>query len=222
MVFPFFQKSIVLPSPDTFYCRGCGTCCRLFVVTVSHFDIYRIMDKTGLHPKEFIQMSESDGKDDKEALTYIHGRKCMALKHLPEEQDACRFLDQDNLCSIHEAKPGVCKTWPLDFNNQQEMVWIHRHKKVVKEYCAFNSYQKRDQKLLSQEIHVYNIERQLYMEIVSEWNSMFNHQQANSSFLLEATTEHLFQFLLDRRASEEEKREQHLEETEYSLKVHGN
>lgn len=214
----FRKKEPWLPAPDQFYCRGCGSCCRTFVVTVSHFDIYRIIDHTGRQPLDFLHLVDADEEDDPEAFQFIFARKSLALRH--NYLRACVFLGDDERCSIHPAKPGVCRTWPLDYNRQGELTWIRAHRAFIVEQCAFSPSSVLDMALQEQAVHIYNIERDLFGALIATWNQKFATQEhPQEEFWLEATGTAFMDYLLACRPDEEQKRTQML--TEKGLTNHG-
>jgi Fe-S-cluster containining protein len=89
-----------------FHCHLCGNCCRgPGIVLLTRHDEVRIAEHLGLFLREFRQQycqQEWDG-------SYI-------LKDHPGS-DACIFLNPDNTCRIHAAKPHQCARFPFDWRS---------------------------------------------------------------------------------------------------------
>ena len=83
-----------------FKCSGCGTCCRWTgSVLLTEKDIVRMADFLHLSEQEFI-----------DAHTRLApSRKQLAL--LDQEDGSCAFLE-GNRCSVYEARPEQCRTFP--------------------------------------------------------------------------------------------------------------
>ncbi len=82
-----------------FECRKCGQCCRHYqYVELYDKDIERLVS-LGFDPEEFLQVKGGEA----------------FLKHDGE----CVFLEGD-LCRVHEAKPAVCRAYPLSLREARE------------------------------------------------------------------------------------------------------
>ncbi len=83
---------------DIFNCKKCGDCCRGYGGTfVSLADVKAIAAYVGTDPDAFVaNCCESSG-----------GRPVLARA----ENGCCMFWDQ--VCTIHPAKPRMCKAWPF-------------------------------------------------------------------------------------------------------------
>lgn len=104
-----------------FQCQGSGQCClsrgEYGYVYLTKEDLKRFANYFGLSVKEF--KSGYCGED--------HG-----VAHLLEEpgQVECLFL-KENQCSVYEARPTQCRTWPFWPENMKPKDW----KKNVVEFC---------------------------------------------------------------------------------------
>jgi Fe-S-cluster containining protein len=90
-----------------FRCSGCGECCRWTgAVLLEGFDLPRIAAHLGLSEQEFIdghtQLSPS--------------RRQLAL--LDQADGGCVFLKGDR-CSVYEARPEQCRTFPFAWSVQE-------------------------------------------------------------------------------------------------------
>lgn len=86
-------------------CKGCSACCR------------GMGDSIILDPLDICRLSEAAGKGfyelmpDHVELGVVDG---VILPHMKmTEKDACSFLNEEGRCSIHKARPGICRLFPL-------------------------------------------------------------------------------------------------------------
>lgn len=88
-------------------CRGCSACC------------HGMGDSIVLDPMDLYRLERKLGKTMEEILTagYISLRVVdgVILPHLKmtEQSDQCSFLNDEGRCSIHDARPGFCRMFPL-------------------------------------------------------------------------------------------------------------
>lgn len=94
MNIPWFQDGL------RFQCTGCGKCCTGpdGYVFLSPSDIDRLSLHFELDPKDFL----------KKYCRFVDGRYALLDK---AQSDDCLFL-QDKKCSIYEARPTQCRTFP--------------------------------------------------------------------------------------------------------------
>ena len=92
---------------DCHDCKGCSDCCRGMgsSVILDPMDIWRLYrgikkDFPALMGENYIELGVVDG---------------MILPNLKMnvQKDACPFLDDDDRCSIHSSRPGLCRLFPL-------------------------------------------------------------------------------------------------------------
>lgn len=87
-------------------CKGCSACCAGMgdTVVLDPLDIYRL---TSYLKCSFEQLLVS-----KIALGVVDG---IILPHLNmnNEAEKCGFLDEAGRCSVHSARPGICRLFPL-------------------------------------------------------------------------------------------------------------
>jgi len=103
-------------------CTLCGQCCKVYAPFVLPRDVERIQEATGQPPSSFITFylpTDFDGEFDATAQRYLfhskHGPLVMGLSRadLPNGDVGCVFL-KDNLCTIHSARPLVCRQYPFE------------------------------------------------------------------------------------------------------------
>lgn len=91
---------------DTRGCHGCSACCydAKDSIVINPFDAYQLVKGTGLSFDELL--SNKVG---------IHEEEKVLLPHLlmQEETMGCGFLDENERCSIHNYRPGVCRLFPF-------------------------------------------------------------------------------------------------------------
>lgn len=68
------------------------------------YDVYRLTQKTGKSFNELI--------NDKIEINIVDGIMLPNMRMNPDT-NACGFLLSDNRCAIHDARPGVCRMFPL-------------------------------------------------------------------------------------------------------------
>lgn len=93
---------------DTFLfrCKACGRCCQnRGDITLVPFDVFRLAGYFGRTPAEIIKRycDRFEGENSRMPL--------VALRMEPPKR-ACPFL-RNKRCSVHKAKPGVCRMYPL-------------------------------------------------------------------------------------------------------------
>ena len=101
-----FYRSSDLARLDTGGCEGCSACCHGMEETIvlDPYDIYRLDQGTGL---SFEQLLDGHAK-----LKVIDGLILPVLDMCGPE-NTCTFLDENGWCSIHKARPGICRLFPL-------------------------------------------------------------------------------------------------------------
>lgn len=87
-------------------CEGCSACCKGMgdTIVLDPFDSYRLTKR--LH-KSFEEMLDD--------CIGLHVEDGVILPHLlmTGEDAHCVFLNEEGRCSIHEARPGLCRIFPL-------------------------------------------------------------------------------------------------------------
>lgn len=98
-----------------FRCTGCGKCCRETVVLVTHDDVQRVMDGTGMPAKEIVRFYGPDEFEMEKRhpfwIRFSTGRAVMGLKW--KASGHCRYLGKDDLCTIYESRPITCREYPF-------------------------------------------------------------------------------------------------------------
>jgi Fe-S-cluster containining protein len=99
-------------------CSFCDAkCCKTYTITVTAFDVLRVVEKTGKKPEEFATLHElrilSYDPDQVIDTTDGCGYYLLGFKSHP-----CVFLGKDNLCTIHEHAPMSCRRYPYQVNDK--------------------------------------------------------------------------------------------------------
>ena len=87
-------------------CAGCSACCKGMgnSIILDPFDVFRISKKTGMGFESLLQTHIE--------LNVVDGIILPNLK-LTGLNEACTFLNSEGRCSIHDARPGICRLFPL-------------------------------------------------------------------------------------------------------------
>jgi Fe-S-cluster containining protein len=100
------SSRILYPQPLHFSCRMCAGCCRGWNVLVGEPELERFRHHNWAETRDRFAGREitTQLSDGRTRLTRV--------------DDACIFLDEDNLCAIHRelgesAKPNMCRQFPL-------------------------------------------------------------------------------------------------------------
>lgn len=103
-------------------CTGCGSCCRGMgqSIILDPLDIYRMTACLGASFETLMA--------DRIELNVVDGVILPNLK-MTGSQEQCSFLDSQNRCSIHSARPGVCRLFPLGryYENQGFKYFLQIH-----------------------------------------------------------------------------------------------
>ncbi|GIW21324.1 MAG: hypothetical protein KatS3mg068_0331 [Candidatus Sericytochromatia bacterium] len=172
-----------------FTCTMCGNSCRSFQVNITHDDIINILkNKPGLNINDFVELklgvdtpiiSNDIINWGKEKSKYV-----MLLKKKQGSND-CIFLE-NNLCSINDFKPLVCKVWPFNLREKDGKIrWGNSYREFIKTTCAYKLKDKTlsEKSNLKDDILKLNQSRNEYHSLVREWNNRSKNIEANKSIL---------------------------------------
>lgn len=99
---------LIRSSPYSYQCGACGRCCRDKLIQVNPYEIARLAAKLGISTTAFIEQ-HLDG-------VYLRRR----------EDGTCTFLNEQG-CSVHDARPLVCRLYPLGRNVSEAGEESFRH-----------------------------------------------------------------------------------------------
>jgi Fe-S-cluster containining protein len=104
---PWYQDGL------RFKCTGCGDCC-----TGGPGFVW-------VNNEEIAALAAAIGEDDIERFEKLYVRKVgirKSLRELPNYD--CVFLSEDRKCTVYEARPRQCRTWPFwDSNLKSPEAW---------------------------------------------------------------------------------------------------
>lgn len=95
-----------LVKADTGNCEGCCACCKGMgtSIVLDPLDIYQLTNYLGKTMEELLH--------DYVELNVVDGIILPNLK-MAGKEEACSFLNQEGRCSVHPARPGICRLFPL-------------------------------------------------------------------------------------------------------------
>ncbi|MFW9910497.1 MAG: YkgJ family cysteine cluster protein [Candidatus Thorarchaeota archaeon] len=176
------------PLDVRFKCTMCGACCKhtSLVVTLTGRDIVRIARAIEFDSSQILKIIDFYLPKKRDALP-------QGLKHIPRvltekgpaiialkkrESGACVFLTADNLCAIHQFRPGACASFPFVFKESNgDIMWGFS---AMKEICPGIG---DGPKISEPELH--DIARdvledlQIYGDFTSDWNSLDSEHDVN-------------------------------------------
>ena len=87
-------------------CKGCSECCRQMCDTIvlDPWDIFHLQQKTGM---DFMGLLQGYLE-----LRVVDGLILPTIKY-NERTGGCSFLDEAGRCTVHDARPGFCRLFPL-------------------------------------------------------------------------------------------------------------
>jgi hypothetical protein len=95
-----------------FSCTACGNCCK---TNGEYSHVY-------ITPPEIETLALFLGMDE-EAFRTQHIRELDGWSTLVMDGPSCTFLDEKGLCSVYDARPRQCRTWPFWEENLKPGVW---------------------------------------------------------------------------------------------------
>lgn len=137
---------------DTRGCGGCSACCHGVgsTIVLNPFDMYQILTNTG---KTYDELMDNKFELHKEEKITLPNLKMLG------ESEACGFLDDKGRCSIHAARPGICRLFPLGryyegddfkyFFKTGECIKPNLSKVKVKKWIGINHYAENKKFILS-------------------------------------------------------------------------
>ncbi len=137
-------------------CRGCSECCRIVgdTILLDPYDIYQLEGILGVGFQELL--------GNKLELGVVDGLICPHLKMKPEGA-GCVFLSGEGRCTIHTARPGFCRMFPMGRVYQED-----GFKYFLQIYeCA---YPNKTKVKLRKWLGIPSLER--YEEYVKDWHKL--------------------------------------------------
>ncbi len=140
-------------------CEGCSACCHGMgnSIILDPMDVYRLTQKKKV---SFMQLLEKSLE-----LHVVEGIIQPNIK-MQENNDQCSYLNEEGRCSIHDARPGFCRMFPLGriYENKQFQYFlqIYECKKTVKTKIKVQKW-----------IGLPNIKA--YEQYITEWHYFLKH-----------------------------------------------
>lgn len=136
-----FYTANDLVKADTGNCEGCSACCKGMgnSIVLDPLDVQRLTNHLGKNMEELLAKYLD--------LNVVDGIILPNLK-MSGREDACSFLNQEGRCSVHSARPGICRLFPLgrfyENNTFQYFLQVHecqknRTKVKVKKWLDTNN-----------------------------------------------------------------------------------
>ncbi len=173
--------------PIHFECIQCGACCsqKEMIVPLTGRDISRLAYAIGIDAHQmlrvvdfYIQSDSSSfpqGLQDTPRVNTENGMAVMALKK--NESGECIFLEND-LCIVHPARPGVCRSFPFVFyeTNHGISFGLSAMKSICPGLGEGKEVSSSELKKIAQEVLE---DMSMFQEFVREWNDgEFSHSAA--------------------------------------------
>jgi Fe-S-cluster containining protein len=103
-----------------FRCNGCGTCCRVLRVAITHHDLERLVADSGRSAASLIDWLSPDAVDmTGEPGSFVELREGRRLMVLAQQDGACRLLDAGGRCSAYDQRPFDCRLFPFDLGRDE-------------------------------------------------------------------------------------------------------
>ncbi|MEK7434565.1 MAG: YkgJ family cysteine cluster protein [Cyanobacteriota bacterium] len=189
----FSKKENVLD----FACQSCGSCCKYFNINITHIDLERIIEnRPDLTTKDFVSYVQANPKEpEDESFISTYGKRELALKK-KKGKNECVFLDDRNMCSIHEFKPIVCRVWPFSLE-KGVISWIEEHSDFIKKTCKHKMIEgTNDRDELITVLKQHNRERKIYSKLVKIWNDEKKQEVNENELFSDILDEHFLDYII--------------------------
>jgi len=135
-------------------------------------DLRRINERTGDAPADivrFIDRSAIDMDDEPEAfLSLRQGKRVMILRH---QGGGCRYLGDDNRCTIYGARPLGCRIFPFD-PTYDKKGGLRRLKLIQATECLYEMDGDNDPAVVQKLHQRYEAQNVAWRGKVKEWNRL--------------------------------------------------
>lgn len=155
-----------------FRCTSCGNCCKEPLLPLNDLDVARLAAHTGDSPLKIVSWvtrHQIAMDDEPEAFVRLkQGKRVMVLGH---RRGACRYLGEDNRCSVYTARPSGCRVFPFDSTFTRDGR-LKRLQLIQVTECPYDlDGDNRVEQLRSQHER-HHAEQQRYYDRVAEWNRL--------------------------------------------------
>ena len=153
-----------------FHCTGCGNCCREPLLPLTDDDVRRIARRTGDLPGDFVAWVDRHGiamDDEPEAFVMLRqGKRVMVLRH---QRGRCRYLGEDDRCTIYASRPLGCRIFPFDPDFSRRGT-LKRFALIEATECPYTLEGHTRVEALRALDERYTIAQARYHQKVAEWN----------------------------------------------------
>ncbi len=168
-----------------YFCKA--TCCKDYLITITSFDVLRVMEKTGKNLEEFAKLHPARiFNPDNETILECYYKKEKYDYLLIFKSHPCCFLDKDNRCTIYDFSPLGCKFYPFRYNG--EFIEYAPCSFIAKTIFHFTKPK------LNKEEYLAKITS--YKKIVAKWNALHGEKEWCMKFLLDESRKMLAAKLL--------------------------
>ncbi|MCP5464628.1 MAG: YkgJ family cysteine cluster protein [Deltaproteobacteria bacterium] len=152
-------------------CEGCGGCCIDTIVPVTDSDVKRLTKHTKMKADQIVRLYDSTDiayeSDWGAWIDFNYGKRLMGLK---KRNGRCQFLDKNNRCTVYNARPATCRTFPLEFHmNEDGQIHDITLNKIIKKKYPFGASQ--DLKEATKKANMEDNEDERYYTRVDAWNN---------------------------------------------------
>ncbi len=154
-------------------CVGCGRCCTETIVPVTDADVKRLMKHTGKKATEVVRFF---GPDDVEWAdgdeSWIHTTDGNRFLALIKSQNRCQFLDDANRCTVYDARPMTCRTFPLQIhlNETQTKIENITLNRIVKTKYPISDKPTKTKALAFEQCLAEDNEDERFRKKIKAWN----------------------------------------------------
>ena len=102
-------------------CSQCGSCCCDPLIELTHFDIRRLVDHTGISADRLVKLyssSDMDGEEEQEWIRLSYGKRMIGLSK--KRNGSCMFLSREKSCTAYEARPMSCRLFPINVEFEED------------------------------------------------------------------------------------------------------
>jgi Fe-S-cluster containining protein len=155
-----------------FKCTGCGNCCKDPLLPLTDEDVRRIVERTGDLPADIVRVVDRHAiemDDEPEGFAMLQqGKRVMVLRH---QNGGCRYLGDDDRCTIYSSRPLGCRIYPFDpeFNAKKK---LRRLTLIQATECPYELNGKNNVEDLRKLHDRYTSEHHVYMAKIAEWNKV--------------------------------------------------
>ena len=155
-------------------CVGCGRCCTETIVPVTDSDVKRLMKHTGKKAQEIVRFfgtADVEWTDGDES--WIHTTDGNRFLALIKAQNRCQFLDDDNRCTVYEARPMTCRTFPLQIilNEAETKIENITLNRIVKKNYPRSDKPTKTKKLAFEQGLAEDTEDAKFRKKIKAWNT---------------------------------------------------